>query len=108
MFTSLAKFKSICSPALFYFVVSIVGLILIVLQNLGNTNIFSMGTFSASVPSTALMFIIQLVYILFWTWILNLICRDGYSNISWLLVLVPYILLFLFFFSMSREGLMAD
>jgi hypothetical protein len=41
-----------------------------------------------------LVFIIKLIYILFWTWVLNLICKDGHTNISWLLVLLPFILLF--------------
>jgi hypothetical protein len=41
-----------------------------------------------------LLFVVKLIYILFWTWILNLICKDGHSGISWLLVLVPFVLMF--------------
>jgi hypothetical protein len=36
----------------------------------------------------------ELLYIFFWTWVLNLICKDGHTTISWLLVLFPFILLF--------------
>jgi hypothetical protein len=32
--------------------------------------------------------------VLFWTYILNLICKDGHVGLSWLLVLLPWILLF--------------
>jgi hypothetical protein len=39
-------------------------------------------------------FIVKLIYILFWSWVLNLICKDGHTGISWLLVLFPFILLF--------------
>jgi len=67
---------------------------MIVFQNLGNSNSYHVGNFSCRVPSTALIFIIKLIYILFWTWILNLICKDGHTGISWLLVLLPFILLF--------------
>jgi hypothetical protein len=86
--------KELCSPALVYFVISIISLILVLLQNLGNRNSYHIGSFSCRVPDTLLVFIIKLIYILFWTWILNLICKDGHTGISWLLVLLPWILLF--------------
>lgn len=86
--------KDLCTPAMVYFVISIVALFMILLQNLGNSNSYHVGSFSCRVPSTILVFIVKLVYILFWTWVLNLICKDGHNEISWLLVLLPWILLF--------------
>ena len=86
--------KELCSPAMLYFIISIVALVMVLLQNLGNQNSYNVGSFSCRVPSTALVFIIKLIYILFWTWVLNLICKDGHTTISWLLVLLPWILLF--------------
>ena len=86
--------KELCSPAMLYFIISIVALVMVLLQNLGNQNSYNVGSFSCRVPSTALIFIIKLIYILFWTWVLNLICKDGHTTISWLLVLLPWILLF--------------
>lgn len=88
------SFKELCSPALVYFIISFISLALILVQNLGNENSYHVGTFSCRVPNTAIVFIIKFIYVIFWTWVLNLICKDGYSNISWLLVLLPYILLF--------------
>ena len=86
--------NELCSPALFYFVVSIVGLFMILFQNIGNKHSYNLGTFSCRVPNTMLVFIVKIIYIVFWTWILNLICKDGYKTISWLLVLLPWILMF--------------
>ncbi len=86
--------KELCTPSAVYFIVSIVSLIMILLQNLGNSSSYHIGNFSCRVPSTILVFIIKLVYILFWTWILNLICKDGHTGISWFLVLFPFILFF--------------
>ena len=94
-FPKISTTKNLCSPAFVYFAVSILGLILIIFNNLGNKNIYNLGTFSANVPSTTLVFIIKFIYILFWTWILNLICRDGHSEVAWILVLFPFILLFI-------------
>jgi ABC-type uncharacterized transport system fused permease/ATPase subunit len=88
------SFKDLCTPSLVYFVISVISLVAVLLQNLGNTNSYHVGSFSCRVPNTSVIFIIKLIYILFWTWILNLICKDGHTEISWLLVLFPFILLF--------------
>jgi hypothetical protein len=86
--------KELCSPAALYFMISIISLVMVLFQNLGNSNSYTVGSFSCRVPNTMLVFIIKLIYILFWTWVLNLICKDGHTGISWLLVLLPLILLF--------------
>ena len=86
--------KELCTPAMIYFVISVIALAMVLLQNLGSQNSYTVGSFSCRVPNTALVFIIKLIYILFWTWVLNLICKDGHTTISWLLVLLPWIMLF--------------
>lgn len=88
------KLKDLCTPAMVYFVISIVAMVIILLQNLGNSGSYTVGSFTCRVPSTILIFLLKLVYILFWTWILNLMCKDGHIGISWFLVLFPYILFF--------------
>jgi hypothetical protein len=89
------KLKELCTPALVYFIVSVVSMTVVLLQNIGNKNSYTLGSFTCRVPNTALIFIMKLIYVLFWTWILNLICKDGNTAISWILVLVPFILLFI-------------
>jgi hypothetical protein len=86
--------KELCTPASLYFVISIVALVMVLMQNLGNNHSYHVGSFSCRVPSTTAVFIVKLLYILFWTYILNLICKDGHVGISWLLVLLPWLLLF--------------
>jgi len=86
--------KELCTPSLVYFVISIVALLMVLLQNLGHSNSYHVGSFSCRVPSTTIVFILKLIYILFWTYVLNLICKDGHTSLSWLLVLLPWILLF--------------
>ena len=104
------KLKDLCTPAFIYFVLSMIGLILMVVQNLENNQRYNLGTFSSRVPNTTMIFIFKIIYILFWTWILNLICRDGHAEIAWFLVLVPFILVFvmmILFMGNGREGMKA-
>jgi hypothetical protein len=87
------KLSELCTPSLVYFVISVIGLAMAIVQNLGNKNRYSLGSFSCQVPSCMAIFIIKVVYVLFWTWILNLMCCDGHVEIAWFLVLLPFILL---------------
>jgi hypothetical protein len=86
--------KELCTPAALYFVISMLGLVIAIFQNLGNSDSYNIGNFSCRVPNTILVFVFKFIYIVFWTYVLNLICKDGHVGISWLLVLLPFILLF--------------
>jgi len=71
-----------------------IGIIAAIIQNLGNRDVYSLGLLHTQVPNTTVVFIVKIIYVLFWTYILNLICKDGHKEISWFLVIVPFILLF--------------
>tara|TARA_X000000950_G_C13703540_1_gene573151 strand:+ start:461 stop:781 length:321 start_codon:yes stop_codon:yes gene_type:complete len=90
----LEELNKLCRPAYFYFVSSVFIVTFLFIQNLGNTNLYCVGSYQCQVPNTTVIFVGKLLYILFWTWLLNLICKSGFSEISWLLVLFPIILFF--------------
>ena len=77
-----ATFKLLCLPSKIYFVLSIVGILssLIAPSIFGNVSLF--------------MQLIHFIYVVFWTWVLNLICKAGYKWLSWVLVLAPFLLMF--------------
>ena len=84
-----------CTPAYFYFIISIIAILIMSIQNYGNTNVYCLGDYSCGVTSTFLIFVIKVLYVLFWTWILNLICKSGYESVSWFLFLLPYVVMFI-------------
>ena len=86
--------KNLCAPSYVYLVISIIGLVVMAIQNYGNFSVYCLGSYTCNVSSTGLVFIIKLLYILFWTWILNLICRAGATHIAWILVVLPFLLFF--------------
>ena len=87
-------FRHLCKPAMVYLAVSVVALIAIAYQNMGLSNMYCMGDLSCYVPSTAAVIFSEALYILFWTWILHLMCRTGYASISWFMVVFPLVLFF--------------
>ena len=60
----------LCTPALIYFSLAIVSILILLFTK--EPVVILMG---------------QLVFVLLWTWILNLICTNGFTNISLILVI---------------------
>ena len=88
------KLGQLCTPSYVYFIMSVLAIVISAVQNMGNRNRYDLGIFSCRVPSCVTVFVVKVLYILFWTWVLNLICKDGHNEIAWFLVLLPFILLF--------------
>ena len=87
--------KNLCLPAKVYLIISTIALIVIGFQNYGNSNIYCLGIYSCNTSNVSLIFVLKVLYVLFWTWVLNIICRGGAPGVSWFLVLLPYILFFI-------------
>ena len=101
----------LCTPALIYFVVSMVVLLCMlfqnaVAQNASNSNqntssnrpLYRVGIYSRHMKNLyhiVIVFLVKFLYIVFWTFILNLVCRDGNKALSWLILLFPLILFFI-------------
>jgi hypothetical protein len=76
-------FKNLCAPALVYVILVVVG---IIAQIMGN-----MATFSNTIST--------IIVAGLWTWLLNFVCKSGYTVVSWILVFLPillYILIIVF------------
>ena len=86
--------KKLCSPAYVYLAISIFSMIILMFQNIGNTNKYCVGAYECDVSSTPMLFVGKIAYIAFWTFILNALCRAGYKQLSWFLVLLPFVLFF--------------
>ena len=78
----------VCTPAVVYLVISLL-LILYVLFSL--TSVMGLSVWIWAV--------IHVLMILFWTFILNAVCAYGYKWVSWLLVLLPILMVLFGIFS---------
>jgi hypothetical protein len=97
-FNSRSKFDlvKLCTPAAIYFVISLIGLIILGVGNLGNNERLCIGDYSCYVGNNTIIFVLNAIYILFWTFVLDLMCKNGYNSLSWFVILLPFILAFIF------------
>jgi hypothetical protein len=91
---TMAFYDKLCKPAQFYLLISLVSYTLILIQNLTSPNQFCLGSYSCESENKPLIMIGQLLYIAFWTWLLNIICKIN-TTISWAIVLLPFVLFFI-------------
>lgn len=68
--------KNLCTPAHIYLIFAIISLVL--------------GAFY-QLPAYA--FIAKAIGIFIWTYLLNFLCSKGYSTVSWILALLPFIII---------------
>ena len=86
---------NLCTPATIYLVLSAIGIIMIEIQNYGmSPNMYCVGNVRCPVQSSAPIFIMKILYVAFWTFILNALCSYGYNQLAWFLLLLPFILFF--------------
>ena len=77
----------LCPPALLYLLLSIIPMMVLIFYNVGIS-----------------VFLVELFFIVLWTWFLNFFCRKGFSVLSWFLVLMP-IFIFTFLIVLSSYEL---
>ena len=87
--------RRMCTPAYVYLVISLFTLFFIALQNMFVPDKYCVGMYSCASNNKISLFALKLLYVVFWTWILNIICKSGYETVSWFLVLIPYVLMFI-------------
>jgi hypothetical protein len=100
-------FDKLCPPAQIYLIVSV---IMLVLSYFGLSAISQqLDMHQSSSPllqslnftyqkDSRTSYVVQGVLIILWTWLLSYFCRNGYTSLSWFLVLLPWVLMFMAFF----------
>lgn len=90
--------SKLCSPSSLYFYISIIALLFMAIQNIiDKDDSFCIGTFRCNIGNKLFVFLFHIIYIVFWTFVLDLMCKAGYNEISWFIVLIPFLLFFIFF-----------
>ena len=72
-------FSKLCTPAMIYFVISMIALVISIFTNFSIISLLIKGFF-----------------IMVWSFFLNYLCKSGFTIVSWILVLFPLFLMLLF------------
>ena len=75
------SFRELCTPAKIYFAIAVIAAVFALFNGVG---VIAVG--------------INLVFGFIWTFVLGWLCKKGFTNISWFLVLLPYIIIALAMF----------
>jgi len=70
--------KNLCTPAYIYIFISAFAILFALFSGFGIVAVLT-----------------KAVFVIFWTYVLNMLCIKGYKNVSWFLVLLPYCLILL-------------
>lgn len=92
----------LCPPAKLYLIVSVLILLIMLYQNTSHNDIFCLGIYNCNIKDKSYLFFINAIYVVFWTWLLNIICSNGYTMLSWFLVFIPPIMFLFLTISMFR------
>ncbi len=100
-------FDKLCTPAQIYLIVSFILMVLSyfglnaisqqIILNQSNSSFLQSLNFTYQKDART-SYVVQAVFIVLWTWVLSYLCNKGFSNLSWFLILLPWILMFLAFF----------
>ena len=80
------SFDELCSPAKLYFILAVSACIAALVNGVKFGQV-----------------VINLIIAFIWTAILSWICGKGFTGVSWFLVLVPYIIMLLVFFKLTKD-----
>lgn len=72
----MASFSEFCRPALIYIALGIISCLTAILYKL---------------PFIAVA--INLAFVFFWAWVLNILCEKGYVRFAWFVVALPFLLM---------------
>jgi hypothetical protein len=82
---------SLCGPAAVYFTISMIAILVMIIFRRYFPDINCIGMYKCDRTDFNAILAIKVLYVFFWTWILNLICSRGGDLISWILVILPFV-----------------
>ena len=94
---------NLCTPAKLYFFISLILLAVSLYYDItrNEKDKICLGNLSCKIQSKPVFYVLNIFFILLWAFILNILCRYGWSKLSWFLFLFPYIILGIAFLTIA-------
>jgi hypothetical protein len=81
------EFSKLCTPAKIYFVIAVIASIIMLFKGVSILGVFA-----------------KLIFAFIWTFVLGWLCKKGFTMVSWVLVLLHYIILLLAMFKIYHTS----
>ena len=81
------EFSKLCTPAKIYFVLAVIACVFALFSGMGVVAV-----------------IVKLFFAFIWTFVLSWLCEKGYKNLSWFLVLLPYVMILLMLVGLTSSS----
>jgi predicted permease len=94
----LGDIRKMCTPAVIYFFISLFSLLTMIgmnFSNHGSNTTLCVGNYDCPTDNLIMVYLVKAMYILFMTIVLDSLCKNGFSTISWLLVFFPLLMYFI-------------
>jgi hypothetical protein len=92
---------NLCTPSKIYLFISIILLFLSFVIDMRNKDKNKVCLGKLQCTNKPLYYFLNVLFILFWSWILNKLCITGWIKLSWFLLLFPFIMLLILFVMIS-------
>ena len=95
--------SNFCTPAKLYFILSLILLAISLYYDItrNDKDKICLGKLSCKLENKPVFYLLNVLFILLWAFVLNLLCRFGWSRLSWFLFLFPYIILGILFLTVA-------
>jgi len=95
--------NNFCTPAKLYFIISLILLVISLYYDItrNDKDKICLGKLSCKLENKPVFYLLNVLFILLWAFVLNLLCRFGWSRLSWFLFLFPYIILGILFLTVA-------
>ena len=95
--------SNVCTPAKLYFIISLILLAVSLYYDLtrNEKDKICLGKLSCKVESKPVFYVLNILFILLWAFVLQMLCHFGWSKLSWFLFLFPYIILGIAFLTIA-------
>ena len=91
----------LCAPSKIYFFMAIILLFLSFVSDMKNKDKNKVCLGKLHCENKPLYYFMNVLFILFWTWVLNKLCNTGWIKLSWFLLLFPFFMLIILFIMIS-------
>lgn len=96
MTTLMNTITKLCPPAMLYLILSVISISVLFHQNYKEPSNYCVGKYTAkSLCNNKVYFLFKIIYVIFWLYVLQKLCKNGYTTLSWILVLLPIIVMFI-------------